>query len=110
MDRFLKDFSNANFFIATDDGAPCPPSAPWPENVTRRVPLQNIKNELKRIYDGRVLSYNPRSLDRNRMETQQDALIDFLILRQTDYIAGTAGSGFSEMALLGKKGKLIEVT
>ena len=49
-----------------------------------------------------MVSIAPRSLDRGRSEAVQDALIDLLLLRQTQAIVGTADSSFSEMAMFGR--------
>lgn len=97
-DRALRDLPAAGILLCTDDGAP------WPEDDTlpRRRP-EGIKEKFAARYGQRVVWHDPRELDRSKPASIQDALVDLLLLRKTDYIIGSKASTFSRMAAFGRR-------
>ena len=90
----LERLPDAGILLCTDDGAQDPwTGQPWQEGVY---------GQFIQRFGQRVVSTAPRSLDRRQPEAVQDALIDLLLLRQTQAIVGTAASSFSEMAVFGR--------
>ena len=90
----LKRLPDAGILLCTDDGAEDPwTGQPWQEGV---------RGQFIQRFGSRVVSTTPRSLDRRQPEAVQDALIELLLLRQTQAIVGTARSSFSEMAMFGR--------
>lgn len=94
VDKFLESAPQAGIFLATDDGAPHP--------ATRKRRQENIKSRFRARYGARVVWTEPRSLDRSTPVAVQDALVDWWLLRQTDFLVGTYTSAFSEMAAYGR--------
>ncbi len=99
-DEFLVGHAEAGILLCTDDGAVHPATG-------RPTRTEGVKALFRRRYGERVVFTEPRSLDRRLPETAQDALIDFLLLRATDYIVGTKLSSFSRMAMFGRTTPLV---
>lgn len=94
--RYLDEMPDAGILVATDDGAVNPYTA-------QPTAAESVVQRLKRTFGGRVVSTQPRSLDRREPVAVQDALVDLLLLRATHAFAGTADSSFSELAVLGRQ-------
>jgi hypothetical protein len=91
---FLEQMPRAGLMLCSDDGALDPwTGQPWSAGV---------RAEFSRAFGQRLVQSQPRTLDRQRPEAIQDALVDLLLLRQTDAVVGTAHSTFSEMAVFGR--------
>ena len=90
----LESTPEAGILLCSDDGA----LDPW----TGQVKNEGVREQFTRRYGDRVVSTQPRTLDRKRPEAVQDALIDLLLLRLTDAFIGTRFSTFSELAIFGR--------
>ncbi len=90
----LERLPDAGILLCTDDGA----RDPW----TGQPRQEGVNGLFIQRFGPRVVSTTPRSLDRRQPEAVQDALIDLLLLRQTQAFVGTTGSSFSEMAMFGR--------
>ena len=88
--RLLRETPDAGIFLCTDDGAVDP--------QTREVRREGVRDTFRREFGPRVVSTEPRSLDRDAPEAIQDALVDLWLLRQTHTFIGSKGSTFSELA------------
>src|SRR5262249_49803631 len=95
VDAYLREAPDAGILLCTDDGAKDPATMIL-------TPKENVGEKLRRRYGGRVVMTTPRSLARDCPEAIQDALVDLLLLRSTDYIVGTSASSFSAMAHFGR--------
>lgn len=95
LERFLAQAPNAGIFLCTDDGAP---------HASTRKPTraEGVAARFVERFGERVVSTTPRTLDRDKPEAIQDALVDLWLLRRTDYFVGTHASSFSEMASWGR--------
>lgn len=92
--RQLEQAPNAGILLCSNDGAVDPTTGkPWSEGV---------REEFARQFKERVVSTHPRTVDRRQPEAVQDALVDFLLLRQTGALIGMLRSTFSEMAAFGR--------
>lgn len=96
VDKWLKQAPDAGILLCTDDGAPIP-------RTDTRAPYQGLRERFQFRYGERVVWTTPRSLDRSTPEAIQDGLVDFLLLRRTNYFVGTFGSSFSRLAAYGRK-------
>lgn len=95
VDAYLAQYPEAGILLCTDDGAI--------HQCTRRpLPTEGVQAKFLAHYGERVVFTTPRSLDRQEPAAIQDALVDLWLLRQTDYVVGTAGSSFSEFAVFGR--------
>jgi len=95
VDRWLEQEPEAGILLCTDDGAN-------DHRGLQEIRREGIRDEFGKRYGSRVVSTQPRSLDRNQPEAIEDALVDLWLLRKTDLFVGTAGSTFSEMAVYGR--------
>ncbi len=89
-----QQFPEAGIFLATDDGAP--------DLRSGRVQLEGVREHFARSFGERVVWTTPRSQERHTSEAVQDALVDLWLLRQADYLVGSAGSAFSRLAVYGR--------
>ena len=92
--RYLQACPDAGIFLCTDDGAADP--------VTGRRTVEGTHEKFRRAFGDRVIRAEPRSLDRADSAAVQDALVDLLLLRACDFVVGTWGSSFSELAVFGR--------
>ncbi len=95
VDEWLTRQPNAGILLCTDDGAVNPSSR-------QETPQEGIVKNFMKRYGERVVLTQPRSLDRATPAAIQDALVDLLLLRQTDFFVGTTASSFSELAVFGR--------
>ena len=95
VERFLVARPAAGILLCTDDGAVDP--------VTRDVYYEGVRELFERRFGDRVVCTRPRSLDRARLETTQDAVVDLFLLRGTQMFVGSRGSTFSDVAVLGRQ-------
>ncbi len=95
MDVFIENNPNAKFFVSTDDGAKTPKGL-----KTNSEDVINIL--IKRYGSNKILQYKPRSLDRESVESIEDALVNLLILRKTDEFIGNQYSSFSGLVMLNR--------
>jgi hypothetical protein len=95
VDRWLAECPDAGIFLCTDDGAVHPSKG-------LATPTVGVRAAFLSRYGQRVVTTIPRSLDRRDPISIQDALVDLLLLRRTQYFAGTKSSSFSELAALGR--------
>lgn len=95
VDAYLDKAPDAGILLCTDDGALDP-------GRLRPTKAENVREKFRQRYGARVVMTVPRSLDRNRPEAIQDALVDLLLLRETDYFVGTLQSSFSGLAVFGR--------
>jgi hypothetical protein len=94
VDRLLTLLPDAGIFLSTDDGAV--------HQHTGELRREGVKELFAAHYGERLCFTTPRSLDRREPAAIQDALVDLLLLRQTDAFVGTLSSSFSEMAIFGR--------
>jgi hypothetical protein len=94
IDRFLAEAPDAGIFLCTDDAGP--------DHEGRHAPREGVRELLRTRYGERVVPSAARSLDRRTVEGIQDALLDFLLLRSTQIVIGTAASSFSSLAVFGR--------
>ncbi len=94
VEQALEHLPGAKILLATDDGAPDP--------KTGLVLMEGVHTIFQKRFGKRVVWTTPRSLDRNRVESVQDALVDLWLLRQSAYFIGTVGSEFSRLAVYGR--------
>jgi hypothetical protein len=90
VDRMLVDAPEAGILLCTDDGARDP--------ARKETRLEGVRTKFARRYGERLVSIQPRSLDRGRVEAVQDALVELWLLRATTMLVGTTGSSFSGFA------------
>lgn len=90
---------NMLIFIATDDGAASPDGV-----ATEK---EDVINKLNDEFNGKVIFYPVRSLDRGSRESTQDGFITSLLLQECSYFIGTTGSSFSNLIAMNKNGKSI---
>jgi hypothetical protein len=95
VDRWLEKWPEAGILLCTDDGA-------IHQRTRRALPTEGVRAKFLWRYGERVVSTTPRSLNRNEPVAIQDALVDMMLLRQTDGLVGTAGSSFSALAAFGR--------
>lgn len=95
VDEWLTRQPDAGILVCTDDGA----MDPYARQEIRQEGI--VENFMKR-YGERVVWTQPRSLDRGTPEAIEDALVDLLLLRQTNFFVGTRTSSFSELAVFGR--------
>lgn len=95
VDQFLTVAPDAGIFLSTDDGA-------VNQNTGRPTRREDVRQRFVQAYGDRVCFTAPRSLDRRTTEAVQDALVDLLLLRETQFVVGTKSSSFSHMAVLGR--------
>lgn len=95
IDQYLTRAPDAGILLCTDDGAPEPHSGA-PSTYT------GVREQFQQRYPARVVMTTPRSLDRNTPESIQDAVMDLMLLRRTDYFVGTQDSTFSTLAVFGR--------
>jgi hypothetical protein len=93
--RQLEASPEAGVLLCSDDGAV--------DHWTGRPWRDGVREQFTRRFGERVISTQPRTLDRCQPEAAQDALVDLLLLRQTQSIVGTRGSSFTEMAVFGRR-------
>lgn len=94
-DRYLATWPDAAILLCTDDGGI--------DTFTGEAAItQGVQAAFRDRYGDRLVTTQPRSLDRREPGAIQDALVDLLLLRLTDCIIGTQGSSFSAMAALGR--------
>lgn len=94
VDGYLDRQPDAGIFLATDDGAV--------DQHTVSVRHDGLRDLFQRRYGDRVVGAAPRSLDRRSPIAIQDALVDLLLLRATDFFVGTRVSTFSHMVTFGR--------
>ena len=94
VDRYLRDWPEAAIFLATDDGAPTERF----EKYTYRP--EGLVREFTERYGTKLVIYKKRTLDRADVTGVQDALIDLLLLNNTNFVFGSAGSSFSQFAIM----------
>ena len=92
--QLLRQTPDAGVLLCTDDGAVDP--------QTREVRHEGVRETFRREFGARVIWTEPRSLDRNASEAIQDALVDLLLLRETQTFVGSKGSTFSELVRYGR--------
>ena len=95
VDAHLAQYPEAGILLCTDDGA-------IHQRTRRPLPTEGVQARFLAHYGERVVFTIPRSLDRGDPAAIQDALVDLWLLRQTNYVVGTAGSSFSELAVFGR--------
>lgn len=95
VDEYLTACPDAGILLCTDDGA-------IDQNSGAALSVEGVRHKFLRRYGDRIVYTTPRSLDRRDPVAIQDALVDLWLLRQTDYLVGTVGSSFSEMAAFGR--------
>jgi hypothetical protein len=95
VDERLAVVPDAGIVLCTDDGAVHP-------GTGKPTRPEGVRDEFLSRFGQRVVIAEPRSLDRRTVEAVQDALVDFLLLRSTDYIVGTKRSSFSRLAVFGR--------
>jgi hypothetical protein len=94
VERFLAHRPDAGILLCTDDGGV--------DQWTGRTVREGVSEIFRRRYGERVVETTPRTLDRRAPEAIQDALVDLLLLRDTDAFVATYGSSFSELAVFGR--------
>ena len=97
IDFYLKEAPEAGIFLCTDDGAPHPKTG---EPTTRH----GIRELFADRFSDRLVLAPTASLDRSTTLAIQEALVELLLLRHTDYFVGTQDSSFSEMVAFSRKG------
>lgn len=90
IDAWLNTHPHAGILLCTDDGAVDP--------FTGELHYEGIRELFLQRYGDRVFIPKSRSLNRADPEAIQDALVELLLLRETNAIIGTAGSTFSYLA------------
>jgi hypothetical protein len=95
VDQWLNAVPDAGILLCTDDGA----TVPLDQSTTV---YEGLHEKFEKRYGSRVVWTTPRSLDRRTPEAIQDGLVDFLLLRATDFFVGTEGSSFSRLAAYGR--------
>ncbi|NCC30911.1 MAG: hypothetical protein EOM24_02680 [Chloroflexia bacterium] len=95
VDTYLDCSPDAGVLLCTDDGA-------VNQNSGLSLAAEGVRATFVQRYGARIVYTNPRSLDRREPAAIQDALVDLWLLRDIDYLVGTAASSFSEMAALGR--------
>jgi hypothetical protein len=95
VDAYLAQHPEAGILLCTDDGA-------LHQGTKRPSLTEGVQARFRAHYSDRVIFTVPRSLDRRDPVAIQDALVDLWLLRQTDYVVGTAGSSFSGFAVFGR--------
>jgi hypothetical protein len=95
VDAFLAQQPDAGIYLCTDDGAVHP-------RTGKPTEKEGVRDIFVRRYGERVVFTEPRSLDRRTKEAAEDALIDFLLLRSSDFVVGTKRSSFSRLAVFGR--------
>jgi len=78
MNNEIHKNNKTTFFLATDS--------------------QEVEENLKAIFPGRIHLYPKRSFDRNSPEAIKDALVDLICLSSTHKIIGSYWSSFSSAA------------
>lgn len=92
VDAVLRNWPEAGIFLATDDDL---------------AGGEGVRAIFTRRFGKRVVCTTPCSLDRNSVAAIQDGLLDLWLLRQTDYVIGSAGSAFSRLAAHGRSVPLV---
>lgn len=95
VEHYLSLAPDAGILLCTDDGAPEPHSGV-------PSPYQGVREQFKQRFGARVVTTTPRSLDRDTPESIQDAVMDMMLLRRTNYFVGTQDSTYSEFAVFGR--------
>lgn len=101
IDRFIRKFPSGKVFISTDEDSP--------DTNFFNSPFERIEERARDRYADKVIFSSPRIRQRNSPEAIQDALVDLLLLRETDYFVGTRHSSFSHMAIFDRKIKSVMV-
>jgi len=91
--RFLNKYSGSRIFLSTDD------DAKNPFNSKVLIKKEGVVDKFKNKFGDRCFTSNPSSLDRDSSKSIQDALVDLLLLRETDFFIGTRMSSFSLLAI-----------
>ncbi len=95
VDQYLEHSPQAGIFLCTDDGAVHPKTGKLTET-------HGIVASFQERYPERVVLAPSTSLDRGQTSAVQQALVELLLLRQTDYFVGTQQSSFSAMVMIGR--------
>ncbi len=94
IDRILETAPNAGILLCSDDGAPNP-------FTKKPVPAEGLLGKLRARYGESVVNTQAQTV-RDSEAAIQDAVVDLMLLRSTDYFIGTLGSTFSEVAAFGR--------
>ncbi|HZQ09996.1 MAG TPA: hypothetical protein VFD70_25695 [Anaerolineae bacterium] len=103
VDKWLNAAPDAGILLCTDDGA----LVPRDHSTTG---YEGVRETFQERYGSRVVWTTPRSLDRRTPEAIQDGLVDFMLLRQTDFFVGSQASSFSGLAVYGRSIPKVIVT
>lgn len=98
---FLGTSPGAGIILCTDDGAR--------DQLTGQLRHDNVQAEFKECFGDRLIATSPRSLDRQRMESVQDAVVDLWLLRSARLVVGTVDSSFSYLAVLDRDVEYVPV-
>ena len=90
VDEYLEECPSAKIFLCTDDGAPHPDG--------RQTVTHGVRTAFTKRYGARIVRTMPHTMQRWKLESIQDALIDLMLLRSTQYLIGTEDSSFSLIA------------
>lgn len=94
VDRFLAEAPDAGILLCTDDAEI--------NQRGRSIPREGVRELFRARYGARVVPSPTAHLDRRTVDGPQDALVDLLLLRATEFVVGTAGSSFSDLAVFGR--------
>jgi|GEM_PF-2021141 len=100
----LVTWPHAGILLATDDGAAGGEIGAGRSTGAAGKPAirEGVRETLVRRFGSRVVSATPRTLDRSAPEAIEDALVELLLLRETQAVIGTEGSSFSALAAFGR--------
>ena len=95
VDRWLRAVPEAGILLCTDDGA-------TDYRTGTPTAREGVRAVFARRYGSRLLTSEPRSLDRQSVVGVQDALVDLWLLRRVDLFVGTRRSSYTELATFGR--------
>jgi hypothetical protein len=94
LERFLAEAPDAGILLCTDDSDS--------DHEGRSIHRERVRELFVARYGARMVPSPARRLDRQTVEGAQDALVDLLLLRATQFVVGTAASTFSQLAVFGR--------
>lgn len=92
--RMVDAQPDAGILLCTDDGGV--------DQESGRTVFDGVRELFVSRFGSRVVIPEARSLDRRDPVAIEDAVVHLWLLRQTQYVVGSAGSSFSELAVVGR--------
>ena len=94
VERIVDTHSAAGILLCTDDGGV--------DQESGQTVSDGVRERFISRFGSRVVVPDARSLDRRDPVAIEDAVVHLWLLRQTQFVVGSAGSSFSELAVVGR--------